>query len=122
MPAEFAIGAGVPVYSSCEVDKRVGQPQFRPFKYEPDPPQPCGRAVIEFVVDSAGVPLVSTAREVVSNDKRFTQAMIRELAAARYSPAMRDKRPVAQLATWAQGYQYQPSTLGSIQRAPSKNC
>lgn len=56
-----------------------------------------GRVLAEFVVDSAGEPEMETFGEVVSTHVRFTDAVRRAVAQARFTPAVVGGRKVRQL-------------------------
>lgn len=56
-----------------------------------------GRAVVEFVVDTAGVPDMETFGAVASTDALFTEAVRRAVNDARFSPAIRAGARVRQL-------------------------
>jgi TonB family protein len=56
-----------------------------------------GRVVVEFVVDTAGVPDMDTFGAVVSTDRLFTESVRRALGGARFIPAMLEGRRVRQL-------------------------
>ena len=56
-----------------------------------------GRVVVEFVVDTAGMPDMDTFGAVVSTDRLFTESVQRALTPARFIPAMVAGRRVRQL-------------------------
>ena len=56
-----------------------------------------GRAVVEFVVDTSGMPDMDTFGAVASTDGLFTEAVRRAVSDARFSPAVRAGARVRQL-------------------------
>ena len=104
LPAEFAL-AGQMVYRACDVDRHARPVAPLPrLAYTPAPGQRCGWAEIDVVVDSTGRPVQETARIVRATDASFGLAVLGSIANWRYAPAMKDGRPVAQLARVAQGF------------------
>lgn len=56
-----------------------------------------GRVLVEFVVDSAGVPDPETFGVVLTTDRLFTEAVRRAVLATRFTPARREGSAVRQL-------------------------
>lgn len=52
---------------------------------------------MQFVVDSTGRPLVTTAKTLRTSDDDFTQAVLVALPTLHFNPARLGGRPVAQL-------------------------
>jgi hypothetical protein len=87
------------VYRDCEVTTKAVLPrELRTVPYA-GVTAGCVRASIEVVVDSAGWPLMPTARIVTTTDPAYAAVVIAALGRAQYTPAQKDGRPVAQLTT-----------------------
>lgn len=97
IPAAW-VAAG-PVYRSCEVDqpaKAIGTVSVR--GWEPSrPSRECNTALIEFVVDTTGQPVGSTARLVRATDAQLGSALLGTVPSRHYTPAVKNGRPVAQV-------------------------
>jgi hypothetical protein len=103
---QIAALAGGAVFTECEVDKHAVGPNPLPrLPYTPDPSQTCRRAVLDFVVDSAGRPLRQTAVIVRTNDPALSEAMITNLPDLHFKPAKKDGRAVSQLVRLERLYQ-----------------
>ena len=90
---------GMPVYHACAVDRRADPPrESYPIRFTPSGGKSCYRATVEFVIDTAGRPVLATARAVRSNDPSFYDAAVQSLAPMRYIPAMKDGKRVQQVA------------------------
>jgi hypothetical protein len=101
-PAWMAAG---PVYRDCEVDRKAELRGSEPrLPYTPPATGSssgrCYSAELEFVVDTAGVPVLSTVRERASNDRGMEEAMRAILPVRRYQPARLDGQPVRQLVVY----------------------
>lgn len=87
-----------PVFAACEVDRaarlqraaRVSGPHF-PAGVR------CLVAEFEFVVDTRGTPVLSTARLLSASTPEFGATVRNSLPRWRYAPAQRDGQPVRQL-------------------------
>jgi len=130
VPLEYAI-AGTTVYRECAVDKKASPPAtFPQTRFSPSPSnlKGCYRADFEFVIDTVGRPILSTIKVLRSTDAEFTQAVRETLSGLRYTPAVKDGAPVAQLATFGRvmmAYVSSSSTPASVARASaprSPNC
>ena len=66
----------------------------------------CMRATLDFVVDTAGRAITTPVLIFRSNEPRFAEAMIAALSSARFSPAIKNKRPVLQHYRWDFGISY----------------
>jgi hypothetical protein len=99
-PADSVFARAGPVYRDCAVDRqarlRTGDvtPNFRPASREA-----CYTAEIEFVVDTAGLVEISTARVTRTNDQEFARSLLAVLPRYRYDPARVAGVPVRQIAT-----------------------
>lgn len=99
------------VLRNCDVDRpaRVTvQPRFdytevTAMTASRRPVTQCHSAVLEFVVDESGNPIVASARVVRSTSAEVASAVKRMLPGLRYEPALKDGRPVRQLATFGHG-------------------
>lgn len=89
-----------PVYQECHVNRKANmrgsapRPDFAP---NPSGSSACYRATFEFVVDTAGVPELSTVRSVVSTDQTFADAVAATIGRLRYEPARLDTVLVRQV-------------------------
>lgn len=96
------LGAG-PVYGACEVDRQampIGRPAFvsLPGSRMPSGPMPtCERADVEFVVDAQGIARADRIRTVRSNSIELLQALRDAVPTMRFTPALKDGQPVAQV-------------------------
>ena len=96
------LGSG-PVYGACEVDRQatmIGRPTLAPRVGTGMPPRPvptCERADVEFVVDAQGVARADRIRTVRSNSLELLQALRDAVPTMRFTPALKDGQPVAQL-------------------------
>lgn len=88
-----------PVYFEFQVQKpvRPAPSSARP-KYPPSlrAAQVPGDVIVVFVVDTAGLPVVTSARILKSNDALFTDAVLAALPDLRFVPAEIDGRKVRQ--------------------------
>ena len=100
--ADSAYLASAPVYRDCAVDRRARllttavRPEFSPSS-RPAGGTACYSAQIEFVVDSAGVPELATARVVRTNNPSFADAVLATVPGWRYLPALKNGIPVRQI-------------------------
>lgn len=100
------LGAG-PVYGPCEVDRQatmVGRPTFiSPSGTGPISRQmpACERADVEFVVDAQGVARADRIRNVRYNSLELLQSVRDAVHTMRFTPALKDGKPVAQLYRYA---------------------
>src|SRR5688572_1530248 len=88
------------VYRECAVDtkaKQIAQPNVDMSAFSTDSRGGCWTATFDVVVDTAGVPIASTATLVRANDSRYADAVKAKLTTARFYPAMKDGRRVQQL-------------------------
>lgn len=89
---------GFAVYQECAVSTGARQVSTPPrLDYTPNVVRSCLSAVIEFVVDSSGMPRPETAKIVRTNDMGFANAHLSKLSQYKYAPAKKDGLPVAQL-------------------------
>ncbi len=113
--------AGGPVYRDCAVDRRARllsedvMPDFHPTSEFSS--RQCYSAVIQFVVDTTGVPESQTVRVVRSNDQSFADALIRTVPRLRYEPASKDQRPVRQIVQFGQAAALVAVPAGQVPRA-----
>jgi hypothetical protein len=101
-PAWMAAG---PVYRDCEVDRKAELRGSEPrLPYTPpvtgSSSGRCYSAELEFVVDTAGVPELSTVRARPANDRDVEEAMRAVLPMRRYQPALLQERPVRQIVVY----------------------
>lgn len=93
---------GGTAYRDCAVARRARlvnsgtRPDFQPSSSRRNA---CYSAEIEFVVDTAGVPEVRTARVVTTNDDAFAKAILETVGTWRYEPALLDGAKVRQIVT-----------------------
>ena len=88
-----------PVYRACDVDvmaRPIGAPPR--VSYQPTRPAECTTALVDFVVDSTGMPEVRSARIVRATDSDLGHALLSTVPERRYTPAVLDGRPVRQIA------------------------
>lgn len=98
-----SVGSPPAVFRDCEVDQpaKVSQ-RIRP-AFEPalaGTGDGCYRTELEFVVDTAGRPEIAEVRVVSGNSPEFAAAVRAALPGLLYTPAVRDGRPVRQLARY----------------------
>ena len=97
--SDAAFAQAGPVFRDCAVDRRVRtltrgvHVDFRPDRVG------CYSAVVEFVVDTLGIPEVGTARVVRSTDPAFAQSAVAMLTQLKYEPARRGGMAVRQITT-----------------------
>ena len=103
VPAEFAL-PGQTVYRDCSVDKKARPASLPSVPYNPSGGQTCARAVVDVVVDSAGLPVTPTARVVRTTDPSYALAVVASLDATRYEPAVKDGQRVPQLVRIEQAF------------------
>jgi hypothetical protein len=94
-----------PVYRDCHTDhaaKVRGTPAR--IDWQPDRSETrdgaCFVAEFEYVVDTTGVPDLSTLHMRRSTNPGFSDAVRTRIATLRFTPAERDGRPVRQLVEW----------------------
>ena len=98
-PVEAPFTQYGPVFPKCAVDREariVNRPAFGD-GFRPSPYQTCYRAIIDVVIDEDGDPLMESAQVVRATNTDFANAVLKALGQARYSPAMKDGKPVRQL-------------------------
>jgi hypothetical protein len=89
---------GQTLYRDCAVDVRaVLLNPTAPVDFQPSGARNCYSAAIEFVVDTAGVPELGTARVVRANSDELARALIAALPQWRYRPARKTGLAVRQL-------------------------
>ena len=113
---------GGPVYRDCAVDTRARLLDERVTPdFQPSSPQTSGRqcysAVIEFVVDTAGIAEVETARVARTNDQSFADALIRMVPRLRYHPARKNDMPVRQIVQFSRAVALVAVPAGQVPRA-----
>ena len=123
---------GLTVFAECAVDRQARLAGSRPtLQYTPSPSLSCGRAIVELVVDSAGVPVPGTARLVRSNDASFGSAVLASSDLLRYIPAKKDGKTVAQVVRYDVVFQLRsvlvpagsaPGVRPSSRRPPPPSC
>lgn len=99
------------VHRNCDVDRPArltAQPRFDRTEVTAmtaarRPQTQCHSAVVEFVVDETGHPIVASARVVRSTGIEAAKAVMRMVPGLRYEPALKDGSPVRQLATHGYG-------------------
>jgi len=86
-----------PVYRDCEVDHaaRLRNQRVLPVGYTPT--EACETAVLDYVVDEKGVPDLTTVKIVRGNSQTLARALIANLGALQYQPAMKNGAPVRQV-------------------------
>jgi hypothetical protein len=100
--ADSALAEGAPLYPACAVDHKAerlplgSHPDFRPASMGG---MTCYSADIEIVVDSMGRGEAATARVLHTTDRTFADAVMAMVPTWRFTPAMRDNRPVRQIFT-----------------------
>lgn len=104
-PPDSVWMAAGPVYRDCEVDRKAELRGSEPrLPYTPPVSGTssgrCYSAELEFVVDTAGVPELSTVRARPANHRDMEEAMRSILPVRRYQPALLDERPVRQLVVY----------------------
>jgi hypothetical protein len=88
-----------PVYRDCAVDEKArltttnARPDFQPTR----PESGCFAAEVEFVVDTAGIPEIETARVIRANSSSFGDAVLAMVRSLRYTPARIAGAPVRQI-------------------------
>lgn len=95
------LGSG-PVYGACEVDRQatmIGRPIFSPpgSGVTSRPIPSCERADVEFVVDANGVARTDRIKNVRFNSMELLQALRDAVPTMRFTPALKDGQPVAQV-------------------------
>jgi hypothetical protein len=124
--AEFSL-FGQTVYRDCEVDRRARlQTPLPEVPYTLRRGESCVRATIDFVVDAAGHPVLSTARVARGSDPTFAEAVLGTLEALRYEPALKEGRAVPQLVRLGRSFAVRgnvvlggaPSAVRPPRRAP----
>lgn len=88
-----------PVYRSCEVERTARSTGMTPrvIWSPPQNPQECNTAMVEFVVDSLGIPEARGVRVVRATDQDLAAALIASIPGRRYSAATKDGRTVRQV-------------------------
>lgn len=95
-----------PVYQECHVKRKAslrGTPPRPDFSPNPGGSTACYRADFEFVVDTTGVPELSTVRRVASTDPVFAEAVEATIGRLRYEPARLDSAHVRQVVRYRNG-------------------
>lgn len=116
-----------PVYRDCDVD--------RPARLRGNPPRlnwtpsgsdlvdgRCFRAEFQFIVDTLGVPDLSTLQAVSSNNGDYAEAVRASLSVLRYEPARLDGRPVRQIVVHNPSMAIRISSTASRPVRPPVNC
>ena len=102
-PEDSVFLAGGTVYRDCAVDQRAQAVDRTPhpdFRGDASSMRDaCYSAVVEFVVDEAGIPEMENARVVRTNSPQFAEATVAAIARWHYKPASRDGVPVRQIVT-----------------------
>lgn len=106
--ADSVYAKGGPVYRGCAVEHRaVAIDRSAHADFIPASPshggQACYSAEIEFVVDTAGMPEMETAKVVHSNNPDFATAALAVIGRWRYRPATIQGVPVRQIVREKQG-------------------
>lgn len=92
--------AAGPVYRPCEVDREaIIRDSLPPVRWRPRPGvvDRCNGAVVEFVVDTLGFPEPGSGRVVRATEPGLGLTLLKASAAWRYTPAMKERRPVRQV-------------------------
>jgi TonB family protein len=96
-----ALVASATVYTADQVDQAAAPDSANPIApYYPDAlrrSRTTGDVIVEFVVDTAGVPEMGTVGVVAASHTAFGIAARDAVSAARFSPAYKDGKPVRQL-------------------------
>ncbi|MDF1501546.1 TonB family protein [Roseisolibacter sp. H3M3-2] len=96
-----ALVASATVFTADQVDQAAAADSTNPIApYYPDAlrrARTAGDAVVEFVVDTAGVPELGTVGIVAASHPAFGVAARDAVSSARFSPAVKDGKPVRQL-------------------------
>ena len=96
-----ALVASATVFTADQVDQAAAPDSASPIApYYPDAlkrARTAGDVLIEFVVDTAGVPELETVGIVAASHPAFANAARAAVGAARFSPAVKAGRPVRQL-------------------------
>lgn len=99
-PSDSSFAAAGHVYRDCGVDTKAQavNPSAR-IDFQPSTRgvTNCYSAEVEFVVNAAGFPEVSTARVVRANDPSFGEAVLAAVRTWRYQPAIKNGQPVRQI-------------------------
>jgi hypothetical protein len=86
-----------PVYRSCEVEREATLLGTAPApNWDPSSARSCNLAVVEFVVDTLGVPEDRGARVVSTTTPSLANAVLRSIPQRRYSVATKDGHAVRQ--------------------------
>ena len=89
--------ASAPVYRSCEVEREATLLGTAPApNWNPSSARACNLAVVEFVVDTLGVPEARGARVVSTTTPTLANAVLRSIPQRRYSVATKDGHAVRQ--------------------------
>jgi hypothetical protein len=127
-PIDSVFLMGGPVYRECEVG-----PAAR-VRYQPTPPNPfetlsrpfpeCLVTVLEFVVDTSGLPEILAARVVETNRPEYAQTVKASLARWRFWPALRQGQAVRQVVRWRSAIGLTVTVSTGTPRAPTvrPNC
>ncbi len=90
---------GLMVYQKCHVD-REAKPKGNPPRMDWNPNQSdmrdgaCFSAEYRFIVDTTGLPIVSSIKRVRASNSDFGDAVQQQVEGMRYEPAMLEGRPV----------------------------
>jgi hypothetical protein len=96
--APEAIGEVLDVYYGCAVDRPVSAQPLRVDMPDMAPPATgCFHASVQFVVDTNGRVINSTAMVVETNNARYGEAVLAEVVRRSYRPAQTGGRKVRQL-------------------------
>jgi|GEM_PF-1720235 len=106
-PPDSAEQAQGPVFRDCEVDQPAERLGGRP-SINWDPPNPayrsnvytCLQTMVEFVVDTLGLPELESVRTISSNNSEFEQAVLASVGELRYRPARRQGEAVRQVVVY----------------------
>lgn len=97
--------ASAPVYQACHVERVAREMGVPPdIEWSPGAGEvrngACFRAEYKFVVDTLGLPDLSTVQVVSSSNAGFSQAVSEVIPELRYTPARLAGRPVRQVVTY----------------------
>ncbi len=125
-PIDPLVVAG-PVYRDCDVDQ--------PARLRGTPPQAawtprgadlvdgrCLKAEFQFVVDTLGVPDLSTLQAITANHTGYAEAVRATLAGLRHEPARLGGRPVRQIVVYRQSMVVRVSAGGERGVRPPGPC
>jgi hypothetical protein len=85
-------------------------------QYSGTPRSSCSKVVIDMVVDTTGKPLLQTVKVVRSTDPQWTEAIVANVPALRYTPAKKNGQVVQQLVRYERTLNVRSSTTSMPSR------